>query len=103
MTAREKLPQRRPQHIFDFVHDNMVYTAGLGTFPDGRPAEVFLNVSKSGTPLETYARDCAILLSLLLQHGCPIAVARHAICRNSDGSVSGPIGALLDKIEAGTR
>jgi hypothetical protein len=102
MIAREKLPQRRTHQVFDFVHNNMIYTAGLGTFPYGRPAEVFL-LAKSGTPLETYARECAISLSLLLQYGRPIAVARHAICRNTDGSASGPIGALLDQIarEAG--
>jgi hypothetical protein len=99
MTAREQLPQRRMHGVFDFVHDSMVYTVGLGRFADGRPAEVFLNVAKSGTPLETYARDSAILLSLLLQHGCPIATVRHAICRNGDGSPSGPIGHLLDMIE----
>jgi hypothetical protein len=78
-----------------------LYTVGLGSFADGRPAEVFLNVAKSGTPLETYARDSAILLSLLLQHGCPIATVRHAICRNADGSPAGPIGHLLDLIEGG--
>jgi hypothetical protein len=100
--AREQLPQRRMHRIFDFVHDNMLYTVGLGAFADGRPAEVFLNVAKSGTPLETYARDSAILLSLLLQHGCPITTVRHAISRNADGSASGPIGALLDLLEGGT-
>jgi hypothetical protein len=99
MGDRAQLPQRRPHRVFDFVHDNMLYTVGLGSFADGSPAEVFLNVAKSGTPLETYARDSAILLSLLLQYGCPIATVRDAISRNSDGSASGPIGTLLDLLE----
>jgi hypothetical protein len=93
---RDHLPNRRPHVVVEFAHDGIRYSAGLGVFGDDRPAEVFLNAGKAGTAIETYARDAAILLSLLLQHGCPIATARHAVTRNQDGSPSGPLGALLD-------
>jgi len=98
MPERNRLPNRRPHDVFEFDHDGIGYLIGLGSFSDGRPAEVFVNAGKAGTAIETYARDAAILLSLLLQHGCPVDTARHAITRNQDGSPSGPIGALLDRI-----
>lgn len=96
---RQRLPNRRPHTVFEFEHGGIKYTAGVGRFEDKRPAEVFLNAAKSGSGMETYARDAAILLSLLLQHGCSIATARHAITRNSDGAPSGPIGVLLDVLK----
>jgi hypothetical protein len=36
-------------------------------FPDGRFAEVFLNVAKSGTSIENHARDAAIVASIALR------------------------------------
>jgi hypothetical protein len=96
MSARQVLPAKRPHLVFEFEHDGHRYTVGVGSFLDARPAEVFLNASKSGTMIETYARDGAVLLSLLLQHGCPVDTAQHAITRNRDGSPAGPLGALLD-------
>jgi hypothetical protein len=44
------------------------------------------------------ARDAGILVSLLLQHGCPVETIARALSRNTDGSASGVIGAVLDKI-----
>lgn len=37
-------------------------------------------------------------MSLLLQHGCSIETIAHALSRNTDGSASGVIGAVVDKI-----
>ena len=102
MTDRHQLPNRRSHDGFEFEHGGIRYSAGIGIFPDGRPAELFLNAAKSGTAMETYARDAAILVSLALQHGCTVDTLRHAITRNQDGSPSGPIGALLDHLTAPT-
>jgi hypothetical protein len=80
-----------------FRHWNMAYIAGLGRANAQAPiSEVFLNVGKTGEQAETLARDSAVLLSLALQHGTPLATIAHAITRNADGSASGPIGALVD-------
>lgn len=79
---RERLPDRRGHEL----------------------AEIFLNVSaKAGTPIETTARDAAIVASLALQHGATVATIRHAITRNADGSASGALGALLDMFGEGKR
>jgi hypothetical protein len=47
------------------------------------------------------AREGGILVSLLLQHGCPVGIISHALSRKSDGSASGVIGAVLDRIAEG--
>lgn len=97
---RERLPNRRRHLVFEIEHGGQCYTAGVGHFADGRPAELFLTAAKVGTAADANARDAAVLLSLALQHGCPIETARHAILRNADGSPAGPIGAVLDAIGA---
>ncbi len=94
--ARSRMPERRDGEIFEFEHIGIRYTACVGRYGYGAVGEVFLNASKSGTAIETHARDAAVVLSLLLQHGCPIETIRHAITRNPDGTAAGPIGTLLD-------
>jgi hypothetical protein len=42
------------------------------------------------------ARDAAVAVSLLLQHGCPVDTLRQALTRNGDGSGSGPLAHALD-------
>jgi hypothetical protein len=97
MSARSRLPDRRAGEVFEFEHLGHIYTVGLGFYGyGGRIGEVFLDCNKSGTPIQTYARDSAVVLSLLLQHGCSLDTIRHAVTRNADGSAAGPIGALLD-------
>jgi Protein of unknown function (DUF1254) len=45
-------------------------TAGYS--PDGALAEIFVSNHKAGNASDVAARDAGILISLLLQHGCPI-------------------------------
>ena len=95
--TRTPLPNRRLHQTLRFEHWGQKYVVGIGRAHQAGPiAEVFLNCAKSGTQAETLARDSAVLLSLALQHGVPIETIGHAITRNSDGSPSGPIGALVD-------
>jgi ribonucleoside-diphosphate reductase alpha chain len=94
--ARSRLPDRREGEVFHFEHQGLHYTVGIGRYGHGPIGEVFLDSNKSGTAIQTYARDSAVILSLLLQHGCPIETIRHAMTRSSDGKAAGPIGALLD-------
>jgi ribonucleoside-diphosphate reductase alpha chain len=96
--TRERLPQRREHELLEFEHAGIPYVAGIGRFADGRLAEIFLNAGKAGTAIETHARDAAITVSLLLQHGCASDTIRHALTRNRDGSAAGPLGTLLDAL-----
>lgn len=94
---RRRLPQRRVHQLVDFSHAGHRFTAGLGFFDDGRLAEVFLNVpGRAGSAIEAVARDAAVVASIALQYGAPAETLRRAVTRNTDGSASGPLGAVLD-------
>ena len=91
---RERLPNRRGNHSLSFEYEGQHYRATAGRFPDGRLAEIFLDVpGKLGTPLATNADNQAILASLALQHGVNPEVIRH--------SVTGPIAIALSKFAEG--
>jgi hypothetical protein len=100
-SGRKRLPNRRAHELLDFEHGGFRFTAGIGRFPDGRLAEIFLNGAKIGTPIDVNARDAAIVASLALQHGAEPDELRRALTRNGDGSAGGPLAKALDLIEAG--
>lgn len=97
--TREALPNRRPCDTLEFEHEGHRFRATVGYFADGRPAELFLTTGKPGTGVETVSRDCAVAVSLALQHGVPIEILRHAITRLDDGTAAGPLGKLLDALD----
>lgn len=89
---RERLSDRRPSYSFSFEYEGHTYRATAGIFPDGRLAEIFLDVpGKLGSPLQANAHNAAILTSLLLQHGVAPEIIRH--------SVTGAIAIALSKLE----
>jgi hypothetical protein len=101
--TRRRLPNRREHELIDFDHGGFRYVAGIGRFDDGHLAEIFLNAAKSGTTVETIARDASIVASIALQHGAAAAELRHALTRNGDGSASGPLAAVLDMLATAER
>ncbi len=102
MTARQRLPNRRlAEHLTLEVH-GLRYTATIGRFADGRVAEVFIQNHQSNSSADTAARDAAIACSLALQHGADLELIRKALCRDSHGRASGPLGAALDFIAGGS-
>lgn len=101
MNQRARLPDRRAHELIDFQHSGFRFTAGLGRHADGTLAEIFLNADKVGTAIETTARDAAILASFALQHGASVDELRKAVTRNTDGTASGALGALLDILANG--
>src|SRR5271168_749493 len=101
MTARERLPDRRPHELRDFEFAGIKYIAGIGTFPDGSLAEIFLNpAGRVGTDLEAHARDAAITASLALQHGCPLSALRKALTRTGNGGPGSALSRILDQLAA---
>jgi hypothetical protein len=98
MTARARLPDRRPAETFEFDVAGLRYTATVGRFPDGRIGEIFLNNHKSNSAADANARDSAIVCSLALQHGVELDTIRGALVRDSRGNASTPLGAALDLI-----
>jgi hypothetical protein len=90
MSERQRLPDRRGSTVFSFTHSGAEFTATISKFSDGRIAEIFLDYAKPNSQLAEHANDCAVLVSLLLQHGITAAAIRH--------SISGPIATALDQI-----
>lgn len=99
--TREVLPARRQHEVVELDFNGISYLFGVGRYEDGRPAEVFIDAAKSGADAQIVARDGAILLSLLLQFGCPVETIRHALTRTADGAPLGPLGLLMDDLVRG--
>lgn len=98
-SPRERLPSRRASLVLTFHHEGVDYAASVSRFADGRVAEIFLDASKPGSPLDTMAKDMATLASIALQHGVPLAHIRAALSQERDGVMRGPLGALLQQLD----
>jgi hypothetical protein len=98
MTSRQRLADRRASTTFTFKVGGLTYTATASRYADGRIGELFLTNHRSNSAADTNARDAAITFSIAVQHGADPAVIRRALCRNGDGSASGPLSAALDII-----
>jgi hypothetical protein len=100
MTERRRLANRHASFSFDIEFASLRYKATVSYFRDGSLAECFVSNHKAGNAADVAARDAGILLSLCLQHGCSVDTIARALSRNADGSASGVIGAVLDKVAA---
>jgi hypothetical protein len=104
MTARKKLPSRRPLETFKFEHDGLKYLMSVGFEVDHEakkfvPRELFLNSAQIlGSATDINACDAAVAVSIALQHGVPLDDLRTAMKRNADGSPQGFVGAALDHL-----
>lgn len=98
MTARQTLPARRGCETFELTHKDNAYTVSIGFALDGRIAEVFITGTKAGSDQEAVARDGAVVLSIALQYGVPLATLASAITRSASGEPSSIVGAVIDKL-----
>lgn len=98
MTTRRRLPNRRAAEIATFEFNGFVYTATVGRFPDGTPAEIFLNTARTGSELERSTRDGAILTSLALQHEISLNTLRRALSRTESGEPDSALCFVLDEL-----
>ena len=100
MIERRRLTDRRASMTFDIEVAGLRYKATISFFSDNSLGELFISNHKSGNASDVAARDAGILVSLCLQHGCSVETIARALSRNTDGSASGVIGAVLDKVIA---
>jgi ribonucleoside-diphosphate reductase alpha chain len=99
MSQRTRLPNRRQAETFELEVAGLNYTCTIGRFPDGRIGELFLSNHKSNSAADVAARDAAIATSIAIQFGADIDTIRKALCRDSRGRASGPLGAALDLLD----
>ncbi len=70
---RERMPRKRRSNTFQFRVADCEGYVHVGEYEDGRPGEVFINVSKQGSTLAGIMDAFSISISLGLQHGVPLA------------------------------
>jgi len=76
--VHEHMPRKRKSSTFSFRVSDCEGYVTVGEFPDGRPGEVFISVSKQGSTLAGIMDAFAISVSMGLQHGVPLATfVRH--------------------------
>jgi hypothetical protein len=101
MTARQRLPDRRPHELRNFEFGGIRYVAGIGHLRDGTIGEILLNpAGKVGTDLEAHARVAAITASLCSRHGCPLDALRKALTRTGNGGPGSALSYILDRLAA---
>jgi hypothetical protein len=98
MSDRRRLPDRRASETFDVKCEGLPYLATVSYFDDGRPGEIFLTSYKAGSAADTAATDAAITRSTTLQFGADLETVRKALCRDSQGNASSPLGTPLDAL-----
>jgi hypothetical protein len=87
MTDRESLPNRRAVEHVEITWSGFRFVVGIGW------KEIFISGElKAGTPICVAARDIAILMSLALQYGCPVATIEGALTKTDDGLPDGLAG-----------
>lgn len=89
MSNRECLSNRRCNLSFNFLHEDRTYHATATRYADGRLAEIFLDVGKTGSDVQQHAEATAVLASLALQHGVSPQTIIHAVR-------GGPLAAALE-------
>ena len=66
---RRRLPDTRRCVTHKFRVDSFKIYARVGLYEDGTPAELFLNLGKTGGTLSGILNDFSIAVSMCLQHG----------------------------------
>ena len=69
--TRTRLPTKRRHEIRRLKIGGHAIHVTVSLYPDGSPAEVFLDMHKQGAPLRTFAHAFAMALSIGMQHGVP--------------------------------
>ena len=105
--TRKRLNDRRTSENFNFVLDGVRYFATISWTPENELGEIFLDIGKAqceapglvGTALDIMAKDLATLASLALQHGVPLRTIRESLSQETDGTMRGPLGKVLEHLE----
>lgn len=101
---RKRLPHRRPAvtGVVEVFGNPLSVTAGFDP-ATGLVREIFFSGAKSGSAVDQLTQDAAVVISVALQHGVPVAALAHSVARvpGSDDTANAfatasPIGAALD-------
>jgi hypothetical protein len=89
------LPARWGQAVVDLNYDGFLFRVGMSRFADGSLAEVRIDSTRAGSKLDTYGKDVAALLSLLVRNGVDLSTIEQALDHNSDAGLAGRVVRLI--------
>ena len=93
MVERERLSDTRQSVVHKFnVAGHEGYLI-LGFYPDGRPGELFLKMSKKGSTVGGLCNAIGVLASLGLQHDIPLEI----LAKKLEGMKFDPMGETGNK------
>lgn len=72
--ARQRLPDERASITHKFCIAGHEGYLNVGLYPDGRPGEIFIKMSKQGSTVSGLMDGIALLTSMCLQYGVPLDV-----------------------------
>jgi len=102
MTSRQRPPGRRhcERAVARWPIDGgQTIHVDIGFGDDGRVIEVFFRGGgRVASEVDNVLDDCAKLLSLALQHGCPLAAAAATLGRDESGAPASMVGAAVDAV-----
>lgn len=67
--TRQRLPDRRPAETVKIEVGGMRFAVTIGFYDDGRPGEVFVHGTRTGSTLDSLLADACVVISVLMQHG----------------------------------
>jgi len=73
-TMRRKLPDERQSITHKFVVGGHEGFLTVGMYEDGKPGEMFINISKDGSTISGLMGSMALVTSIALQYGVPLKV-----------------------------
>lgn len=93
MTHRRRLADRRELETIAIEHEGQRFKIGLGReVVDGPVVEVWMNAQKVNSSIDVLASDGAILMSMLIQYGCPPAAIVKSMKHDANGAPQSPLG-----------
>ena len=96
---REKMPNRRANTNDTLDYKGVSLEISFGHHEEtGKIREIFVVTRKMGTEVDMMAKDTAVLISFLLQYGCPMQEVVDVLSSDTYGKPEGLAGMLALKV-----
>ena len=93
--GRRRLPDRRRSAATDAAWRGGVFVVQVGFFDDGRPGEVFAKGRRERGEMGAMVDKACILMSRLLQRGCPVSEIVRDATKDPTGEAETPLDAVM--------
>jgi hypothetical protein len=106
MSHRKRVANRRHHEVIAIEHGGQRYKIGIGReYTEARLGpviEIFVSAQQVNSTMDVVVSDGAILMSMLIQYGCPPEAIVKSMKHNSDGTPASPLGRAAALINEAT-